>query len=67
MANVVSNVMQFGGPLGINSEPITITPVVSPTVVVGSILFGVGVSVVFSLYPAWRASKLKPVDALRSE
>ncbi len=27
--------------------------------------FALVVSVVFALYPAWRASKLKPVNALR--
>ena len=33
----------------------------------GRLAFGIGVSVIFALYPAWRASKLKPVDALRYE
>lgn len=44
-----------------------ITPVLTPLVLGGSLAFGVGVSVIFALYPAWRASKLKPVDALRYE
>jgi putative ABC transport system permease protein len=45
----------------------TITPVLTPTVFLGALAFGLVVSVIFALYPAWRASKLKPVDALRYE
>ncbi|XHH09044.1 MAG: ABC transporter permease [Candidatus Bathyarchaeia archaeon] len=45
----------------------TLTPVLTPTVLLGSLAFGIGVSVIFALYPAWRASKLKPVEALRYE
>ncbi|PVX23815.1 MAG: hypothetical protein CW716_11265 [Candidatus Bathyarchaeum sp.] len=45
----------------------TITPVLTPTVLLGAFGFGIAVSVVFAIYPAWRASKLKPVDALRYE
>jgi len=46
---------------------ITISPVLTPTVLFGAIAFGLIVSVLFGLYPAWRASKLKPVEALRYE
>jgi putative ABC transport system permease protein len=45
----------------------TLTPVLTPTVLAGAFGFGVGVSAIFALYPAWRASKLKPVEALRYE
>jgi putative ABC transport system permease protein len=44
-----------------------ITPVVSPELVIGALAFGVIVAAVFGLYPAWRASRLRPVDALRYE
>ncbi len=46
---------------------LSISPVLTPSVLVGAFAFGLMVSVVFALYPAWRASKLKPVDALRYE
>jgi putative ABC transport system permease protein len=45
----------------------TITPVVTPELVIGALAFGVIVAAIFGLYPAWRASKLRPVDALRYE
>jgi putative ABC transport system permease protein len=44
-----------------------ITPLLTPEVIGGAFAFGIGVSVIFALYPAGRASKLKPVDALRYE
>jgi len=46
---------------------LSITPVLTPTVLFGAFVFGLLVSMVFALYPAWRASRLKPVDALRYE
>lgn len=52
----------FGGDGGFK-----ITPLLTPEVLVGALAFGVGISVIFALYPAWRASKLKPVEALRYE
>jgi putative ABC transport system permease protein len=63
LANVTATVLAsgvFGG-----GGNFAITPVLSPEVILGALGFGVGVSVIFALYPAWRASKLKPVDALR--
>jgi len=74
LANVVSVAFASfsgGGPFMGNqaagTSRMTITPVLTPTVFLGALSFGVGVSVIFALYPAWRASKLKPVEALRYE
>jgi putative ABC transport system permease protein len=53
----------FGGGGG----GLAITPVLSPTLLLGALAFGLIVSVVFAIYPAWRASRLKPVEALRYE
>ncbi|MHA1860949.1 MAG: ABC transporter permease, partial [Candidatus Ranarchaeia archaeon] len=56
----------FGSPRG-PSATFSITPVVSPNLAFMAIGFGLFVSIIFALYPAWRASKLEPVDALRYE
>jgi putative ABC transport system permease protein len=64
LANVVSLFLGRGGILG---GALNITPILTPEVLVGSLAFGIGISVIFALYPAWRASKLKPVEALRYE
>lgn len=46
---------------------ITIVPELSLSLGLLTAAFGVLVSVVFSLYPAWRASKMSPMVALRHE
>jgi len=72
LANIVAVVFRGGGVFMGNQANagtggMTITPILTPPVFLGAVAFGVGISVVFALYPAWRASKLKPVDALRYE
>jgi putative ABC transport system permease protein len=71
LANVVAIVFHGGGIFMGNQaggfSGMTITPVLTPIVLLGALAFGLGVSVIFALYPAWRASKLKPVEALRYE
>jgi putative ABC transport system permease protein len=64
LANVVSLFLGRGGIIG---SALTITPILTPEVMLGALGFGVGISVIFASYPAWRASKLKPVEALRYE
>lgn len=56
-----------GGGVGAGGGRLSITPALTPTVFVGALVFSLTVSIIFAVYPAWRASKLKPVDALRYE
>jgi putative ABC transport system permease protein len=67
LAIVTAQVLGSGFFGGGGTGAFTITPLLTPEVLVGALGFGVGVSVIFALYPAWRASKLKPVEALRYE
>ncbi len=46
---------------------ISIRPVFEISLFLNSLIFGVMISVIFGLYPAWRAARMEPVDALRHE
>lgn len=64
IANVTTRILAsgfFGG------SGFKVTPLLTPEVLLGALGFGIGVSIIFALYPAWRASRLRPVDALRYE
>ena len=52
---------------GQTSAPaLAITPAITPELILFAILLATAVGMLAGLYPAWRASKLPPVDALRS-
>ncbi len=44
-----------------------ITPVVTPDIVILAVSVSVGIGLFFGFYPAWQASRLNPIDALRAE
>ncbi|MFA5365217.1 MAG: ABC transporter permease [Candidatus Bathyarchaeia archaeon] len=72
LASVAATVFTGGGFAAATGQAaaqsgFAITPVLSLEVLLGAFAFGIAVSVIFAIYPAWRASKLKPVDALRYE
>jgi len=74
LAHVLSHTLTtFRPPEGANPQiPIeqmsfTITPVLSLTWVIGAIVFGIVVSILFGWYPARKAAKMDPVQALRHE
>jgi putative ABC transport system permease protein len=48
---------------GLINNPISL----SPTATVGALLVAVAIGVIFGVYPATRAARLAPIDALRSE
>jgi len=67
LAHAITWVLGSGMLSNGNGSGFAITPLLTPDIIIVAFLFGIGISVVFALYPAWRASKLKPVEALRHE
>jgi putative ABC transport system permease protein len=45
----------------------TLTPVFTPELIAFSLLFPIGIAVLAGLYPAWRASRMNAVVALKYE
>lgn len=67
IANVNALVNNRSSLVKVNGIGVKNMPILTPEVVILSLAFGIGVSILFAMWPAWRASKLKVVDALRYE
>lgn len=49
-----------------SSSSFSFSPDISLSTIIGALIVAMAVSGIAGLYPAWRASKLEPIDALRS-
>jgi ABC-type antimicrobial peptide transport system permease subunit len=47
------------------SSSMGFTPAFTPTIIIEAIAIAIIVSVIAGLYPAWKASRMEPIDALR--
>jgi putative ABC transport system permease protein len=68
---LVTNLFNPGGGSGqigfVQLQSFSYNPVISPEIVAISLTVAVIVSIVAGMYPAWRASRMEPIKALRNE
>lgn len=57
----------FGRRSGTAPPALDIAPVITPELLIGTVLLALGIGALAGILPAWRASKLIPVEALKHE
>ena len=67
VAGVIGILLSVGLVTVINSVQTSVTPVIQSNSVIIAFTVSVLIGVLFGFYPAWRASRLEPVEALRYE
>jgi putative ABC transport system permease protein len=67
LGGVIGILIGSGGAIAIGKLVENFNPVVAPGAVIMAVGFSVAVGLFFGLYPAWRASRLNPIEALRYE
>ncbi len=55
-----------GGPGSSSGSSLSFTPLLTVSTIIQALFVAVLVSVIAGIYPAWRASKMQPIDALRA-
>ncbi len=67
LGGIIGILIGSGGAIAIGKLVENFNPVVAPGAVIMAVSFSVAVGLFFGLYPAWRASRLNPIEALRYE
>lgn len=63
---IIGTIIGWGVSMIINSMG-TMPTLVTPDIVILAVSVAVGIGIFFGFYPAWNASRLNPIEALRSE
>jgi putative ABC transport system permease protein len=67
LGGILGIIIGTGGAIAIGKLVENFNPVVAPASVMMAVGFSMAVGLFFGLYPAWRASRLNPIEALRYE
>ncbi len=66
LGGIIGIILGAGGALAVGI-PLDVQPILSPQTILFSVIFSCSVGIFFGMYPARKAAKLRPIDALRHE